>query len=39
MLLVVGFMGDGMYTIFALLVTRFTSWSECGRGLAYPTGG
>lgn len=38
-LLVVGFMGVAMYAIFALLETRFTSWSVRGRGLEYATGG
>jgi NitT/TauT family transport system permease protein len=38
-LLVVGFMGVGMYAIFAFLETRFTSWSVRGKGLEYATGG
>ena len=38
-LLVVGVMGVGMYAIFAVLETRFTSWSVRGGGLEYPTGG
>jgi NitT/TauT family transport system permease protein len=38
-LLVVGVMGVGMYAIFALLETRFTSWSVRGGGLEYATGG
>jgi NitT/TauT family transport system permease protein len=38
-LLVVGVMGVSMYAIFAMLETRFTSWSVRGRGLEYATGG
>ena len=38
-LLVVGAMGVSMYAIFALLETRFTSWSVRGGGLQYATGG
>jgi NitT/TauT family transport system permease protein len=38
-LLVVGVMGVSMYAIFAVLETRFTSWSVRGRGLEYATGG
>jgi len=38
-LLVVGAMGVSMYAIFAVLETRFTSWSMRGRGLEYATGG
>jgi NitT/TauT family transport system permease protein len=38
-LIVVGVMGIGMYAIFALLETRFTSWSVRGSGLEHPIGG
>ena len=38
-LLVVGVMGVGMYAIFAMLETHFTSWSIRGTGLEYPTSG
>jgi NitT/TauT family transport system permease protein len=38
-LLVVGAMGVSMYAVFAVLETRFTSWSVRGRGIEYATGG
>jgi len=38
-LLVVGAMGVGMYAIFAVLETYFTSWSVRGSGLEYHGGG
>jgi len=40
-LLLVGVMGVGMYAIFAVLETRFTSWSVRGGGLGieYAGGG
>jgi len=40
-LLLVGIMGVGMYAIFAVLETRFTSWSVRGGGLGieYAAGG
>jgi NitT/TauT family transport system permease protein len=38
-LLVVGVMGVGMYAIFAVLETRFTSWSVRGAGVEHAIGG
>lgn len=38
-LIVVGVMGIGMYAIFVLLETRFTSWSVRGNGLEHSIGG
>jgi NitT/TauT family transport system permease protein len=38
-LLVVAVMGVGMYALFAVLETRFTSWSIRGQGIEYATGG